>query len=216
MPAEGKEKKSVLKSKARVPKHAFSKYSVAFVALLSIRQLFGLRAKNARAENPLVNYGIQRNAEMLAFWDACSKRSVLTMRFGLSKGKRSQKSSNLFFDNFRAAPIFRPLLGGSDSRSGNKHRGVSNSQRLQPLQREQAPQDLSATFSIVSHSREENSMSMHNCSTTAMTTLFFSQKNSRRLELSIFKTSRTEGGDEVRAVWTQGSRQVGLSRCPKS
>ena len=41
-------------------------------------------------------------------------------------------------------------------------------------------------------------------------------KNSRRLELSILKISRTEGGDEVRAVWTQGSLQVGLSPCPKS
>ena len=27
---------------------------------------------------------------------------------------------------------------------------------------------------------------------------------------------RTEGGDKVPAVWTQGSRQVCLSRCPKS
>ena len=38
------------------------------------------------------------------------------------------------------------------------------------------------------------------------------QKNSRRLELSILKTPRTEGGDEVPGVWTQGSRQVGFSR----
>ena len=30
------------------------------------------------------------------------------------------------------------------------------------------------------------------------------------------KTPRTEGGDKVPAVWTQGSRQVCLSRCPKS
>ena len=29
------------------------------------------------------------------------------------------------------------------------------------------------------------------------------------------KTPRTEGGDEVPAVWTQGSRQVGLSGAPK-
>ena len=28
---------------------------------------------------------MQQNAEPLAFWDACSKRSVLLMRFGLSK-----------------------------------------------------------------------------------------------------------------------------------
>ena len=41
------------------------------------------------------------------------------------------------------------------------------------------------------------------------------QKNSRRLELSIQKTQRTEGGDKVQAVSTQGSRQVCLSRCPK-
>ena len=30
------------------------------------------------------------------------------------------------------------------------------------------------------------------------------------------KTPRTEGGDKVPAVWTQGFRQVCLSRCPKS
>ena len=30
------------------------------------------------------------------------------------------------------------------------------------------------------------------------------------------KTPRTEGGDKVPAVWAQGSRQVCLSRCPKS
>ena len=30
------------------------------------------------------------------------------------------------------------------------------------------------------------------------------------------KSPRTEGGDKVPAVWTQASRQVYLSRCPKS
>ena len=33
------------------------------VLLFSIRQRFGLRAKNARAENPLVNNGVQQNGE---------------------------------------------------------------------------------------------------------------------------------------------------------
>ena len=45
--------------------------------LFSIRQHFGLHAKNARAENPLVNNGIQPNVET-AFVLECSS-------FGLSK-----------------------------------------------------------------------------------------------------------------------------------
>ena len=45
--------------------------------LVSIRQRFGLRAKNARAENPLVNNGMQQNAEA-----ACVLGCVLkTLRF---------------------------------------------------------------------------------------------------------------------------------------
>ena len=39
---------------------------------------------------------------------------------------------------------------------------------------------------------------------------FLSQKNLRRLELSISKTSRTQGGDKVQAVLTPGSWQVCL------
>ena len=59
-----------------------------FLPCLSIRQRFGLRAKNARAATPLVNNGTQAKCgKQLAFWDACSKRSVLILRFGLSKGK---------------------------------------------------------------------------------------------------------------------------------
>ena len=43
------------------------------------------------------------------------------------------------------------------------------------------------------------------------------QNNSRRLELSTSKKqNRTKSRDKVRAVSTQGSRQVCLSRCPKS
>ena len=53
--------------------------------LFSTRQRFGLRAKNVRAENPLVHNGYSKMGEPLAFWDACSKRSVLRMRFGQSK-----------------------------------------------------------------------------------------------------------------------------------
>ena len=44
----------------------------------------------------------------------------------------------------------------------------------------------------------------------------FLRKTREGWNCRFLKTSRTEGGDEVRAVWTQGSRQVGLSRCPKS
>ena len=40
-----------------------SKKKAFGLSLFSIRQRFGLRAKNARAENPLVNKGTQRNAE---------------------------------------------------------------------------------------------------------------------------------------------------------
>ena len=50
-------KTRVFKSKTCVAKCAFSKHSVG------IRQRFGLRAKNGRAENPLVDNGVQENAE---------------------------------------------------------------------------------------------------------------------------------------------------------
>ena len=43
-----------------------------------------------------------------------------------------------------------------------------------------------------------------------------SEKLELGLELSTSKNTRAEGGDKVPAVWTQGSRQVCLSRCPKS
>ena len=68
-------KTRVLKSKTRVPKHAFSKHSVAAFLLFSvIRQRFGLRAKNARAENALVNYGMQPNAETICVLGCVLKR----------------------------------------------------------------------------------------------------------------------------------------------
>ena len=69
----------------------------------SSRQRFGLRAKNARAKNPLVNNGIQHNAEtacVLAY--ACWKRSVLIMRFCLSK-----YTSHFYCDTF--AKVCPPL-----------------------------------------------------------------------------------------------------------
>ena len=55
-------KTHVSKSKTRVPKHAFSN-TASRLLLFSIRHRFGLRAKDARAENPLVNNGVQQNAE---------------------------------------------------------------------------------------------------------------------------------------------------------
>ena len=73
-------KTRVLKSKTRVPKHAFSKHSVRLL-VFSIRQRFGLRAKNARAENPLVNNGIQQNAEVASVLGCVLKTQLFNNAF---------------------------------------------------------------------------------------------------------------------------------------
>ena len=75
----------VWKWKKRVFRNTHFPNTALHLLLFSIRQHVGLRAKNACAETPLVNNGIQQMRKPLAFWDACSKRRVVIMRFGLSK-----------------------------------------------------------------------------------------------------------------------------------
>ena len=57
--------------------------------LFSVRQRFGLRAMNARAANPLVNNGIQQNAETACIMGCLLATQRFHNAFGLSKVQNS-------------------------------------------------------------------------------------------------------------------------------